>query len=286
MRVFITGVQGFLGSAMAAEFRGRGWLVAGSARIPQDPSTVALALGEEPRPGVFAGYEVVIHGAYDPRAGLERNREGTRRIYAAAARDGVRRQIFLSSYSARPQAPSVYGRMKYELEQFFLAEGQTIVRPGMVTGGGMFEQLTRSMLRLPVAPVVDGGCDLVPLLDISDFARAMARIVDGDEGREFNLFAPRLLTSRRVAERVYASAGRRAVLVPVPAAVVIAAGTLGSWLRLVRFDAAGSARMARVNRVAAYESDLVRLIGTVIEPEEAIRGAIAQYGSGSAAVGR
>ncbi|MCX6625276.1 MAG: NAD(P)-dependent oxidoreductase [Acidobacteria bacterium] len=278
MKIFITGVRGFLGSSLAAEFRSRGWEVAGSARSPGDASTVRLALGDEPVAGTFAGVDVLLHAAYDPRAGSDVNRRGTERIFAAAAKAGVARQIFLSSYSARPGSPSNYGQMKYLLEQFFLEQGQTIVRPGMVTGGGMFERLTRGMLRLPVVPLAGGGRDLVPILDIGDFTRSLALIAEGAEGREFNLFAPELLTSRRVAELVLEAAGHRALLVPVPGSLLIAVATLGAWLRLLPPGAAGGVRAARLNRVAAYESHLPRLIGTHTPPGEAIRRSVAAVG--------
>lgn len=271
MKIFITGVQGFLGSAMAAEFRGGGWTVAGSAREPREASTIRLALGEEPAAGVFEGVDVVVHGAYDARAGLERNRDGTRRIFEAARREGVGRQIFVSSYSARRNSASVYGQMKFVMEQDFLGEGGTIVRPGLVTGGGMFARLARGMLRLPVIPLTDGGRDLVPILDAGDFARAMARIVGSEAGREFNLFSPEMPTSRRVAELVLEAGGHRALLLPVPAGLLIAVVSTGAWLRLLPRGAAGGIRAARMNREAAYVSDLERLIGVATPAEEAVR---------------
>lgn len=277
MRIFITGIQGFLGSTMAREFRRRGWAVAGSARAPRDDAIVRLALGDTPKAGVFAGFDVVVHGAYDAHGGLKRNRDGTRKIYEAAKRDGAGRQILLSSYSARPEAPSTYGRMKFALEQLFQAGGQTIVRPGMVTGGGMFGRLMRAVLRWPLVPLIDGGRDLTPLLDVDDFARVMARIVEQCGEGPFNLFAPRLLSSRRVVELICEAGGHRALLLPVPGAIAIAAGELAFRLRLVKVDAAAGARMARINRVAAYESNLMELIGQAVEPEEAIRRAVSGY---------
>ncbi|MCC7498020.1 MAG: NAD(P)-dependent oxidoreductase [Bryobacterales bacterium] len=275
MKIFITGIQGFLGSAMAAAFRRRGWRVGGSARAPRDRSIPRLTLGDEPPAGLFAGFDVVIHGAYDPHAGLERNVTGTRRIYRAAVRDRVPRQVLISSYSARPAAPTTYGQIKHTLEQFFLAEAQTIVRPGMVTGGGMFERVAQMILRSPLVPLIGSGADLVPILDVDDFTLAMERILEKDERGAFNLFAPRLPASRRVAQLVCQATGHRALLVPVPAWVVIAGARLAFWLRLTRFDASSGARMARINRLPAYESDLVRLIGAATEPEDAIRRSVA-----------
>jgi len=259
---------------MAARFRAQGWEVTGSARSPKSPEVARLELGDTPDTALFTGVDVVIHAAYDPKAGLERNHTGTARIREAAARAGVARQIFISSYSARANSPSVYGQMKYALEQEFLREDMTIVRPGLVTGGGMFAVLAKGMLRLPAIPLPGGGMDLVPILDRADFAEAMVRVVESSEEREFNLFAPRMIRSREVARTIIQTAGKRTLLVPIPIGLAIAGATAAAWLRVIPKSAVGGLHATRLNREAAYESDLERLIGRSTPAAEAVRTAV------------
>ena len=104
-------------------------------------------------PEDLAGVETVVHLAYDRKAAIELNVEGVKRVFNAAKEAGASRQIFVSSYSARPDALSEYGRLKYLLESFFLECGQTIVRPGLVIGnGGLFGRNMEKILHTPLMP--------------------------------------------------------------------------------------------------------------------------------------
>src|ERR1700723_1472322 len=98
MRIFITGIGGFLGSALAEHLAARGHEVRGSRRSE-------MQLGGPFEASVFAGMEVVIHCAHDFTPGARRkNVDGTRAWFDAAAAQGARLQVLLSSYSARPDA--------------------------------------------------------------------------------------------------------------------------------------------------------------------------------------
>ena len=155
MNLFITGIHGFLGSAMAEHFRRRGHTVTGSARNSSE-GVVALRIGEPFDPAVFRGSDVVIHAAHDFTAGAkEKNIRGTRAWFEAAA--GAR-QVFFSSYSARPDAASEYGATKYAIEKMFLDAGQAVVRPGLVIGdGGLFAKQRAALRKTPIVPLIAGG---------------------------------------------------------------------------------------------------------------------------------
>ena len=132
--------------------------------------------------------DVVVHLAYDRKAGIELNVEGVKRVFAAAAAAGVSRQIFVSSYSARPDALSEYGRLKYLLETFFLERGQTIVRPGLVIGnGGLFGRNMEQILHTPLMPLLNAGSDLLPVVAVEDLVTAMTTLLHREPGA-YNLF--------------------------------------------------------------------------------------------------
>jgi NADH dehydrogenase len=75
-----------------------------------------------------------------------------------AARHSAERPrfIFMSSQSARPDAPNAYGRGKWQIEKILDQPNEIAVRPGLVYGDtpasvfGLFERLAR----LPIVPVV------------------------------------------------------------------------------------------------------------------------------------
>ena len=72
----------------------------------------------------------------------------------ASTRAGVP-LLFVSSQTAQANAPTAYGRSKWQIEQSVLAHDGWVVRPGQVYGGteaGLFGLLVRIVQRLPVLP--------------------------------------------------------------------------------------------------------------------------------------
>ncbi len=148
MKVFITGIHGFIASHLSVFLRDQGYQVYGStSRRSEPPDRQSIPekiyyhkLGEGFEGSMFAGMDVVIHCAHDFQKGaLRRNIEGTLALAEAANHQQVSKQIFVSSLSARPDAQTEYGKAKYTIEQDFKKNNGIIVRPGTVLGsGGIF----------------------------------------------------------------------------------------------------------------------------------------------------
>ena len=183
MRIFITGVGGFLGGALAAHLAARGHEVRGSRHSE-------MQLGGAFDASVFGGMELVIHCAHDFTSGSRRkNVEGTRAWFDAAAALGARLQVLVSSYSARPDADSEYGRTKFEMEGMFHSGVQTILRPGLVIGdGGLYRKQRAALLRMPVVPVIGDGSQPVAVIHIQHFLDAATVVIEGERTGAFNLF--------------------------------------------------------------------------------------------------
>ena len=162
MKVFLTGVTGYLARSIAAHLLVAGHRVAGSSRrtvTMPGIDIVRAALGDQIQSTVFRDCDVIIHAAHDfERGSMKRNIEGTLAMRDAAARAGVRQQIFLTSYSARPDAESEYGRTKYSIEQLFSDSASVALRLGLVIGnGGLFAWQRALLLRTPVVPLIGAG---------------------------------------------------------------------------------------------------------------------------------
>ncbi len=128
MKVFITGIHGFIAGHLSIFLRDQGYQVCGSTSRRSEPpdrqSTPEKIyyhkLGEGFEGSMFAGMDVVIHCAHDFQKGaLRRNIEGTLALAEAAKHQQVSKQIFVSSLSARPDAQTEYGKTKYAIEQVF-----------------------------------------------------------------------------------------------------------------------------------------------------------------------
>lgn len=267
MRVFITGIRGFLGSQLAKALELRGHQVRGSASAPGD--LPCIRLGELFDPAVFEDAHTIVHAAHDFRPGtVEANLRGARMLFDASR---GRHRILISSHSARADAISEYGISKYRIERFYLDERETVVRPGLVIGaGGSFGRNLGTMRSSRVIPLVDGGRDAVPVLAISDFCEAMVQVIEGGQRPVYNLFNEIEPTMREIAEVVLRLEGRRAWLVPVPYAVAFAAILAGERMGLRLPFQSGSLRSLRQNRNRVHESNLREFVKREVSLEEAI----------------
>ena len=186
----------------------------------------------EARPEDLDGADVVVHLAYDRKARIELNLEGVKRVFTAATVVGVPRQIFVSSYSARPDARSEYGRLKYLLETYFLERGQTIVRPGLVIGnGGLFARNMEQILHTPLIPLLNAGNDLLPVVAVEDLVTAMTTLLQREPGA-YNLFNKRLIPMRQFVEAINRAGHHRAVYFNIPLSWAIAGLSCASKLRI------------------------------------------------------
>jgi nucleoside-diphosphate-sugar epimerase len=281
MRLFITGMNGFIGSHLAAFFMERGHTIAGTARQAESarklPSlrgcqVFPFSLGDTPPASMFEGCDTAIHCAHDfTRGSLELNVNATKALYGAAHSAGVARQVYVSSFSARPDAIAEYGRTKYLLEQFFLESGQTVIRPGLVIGGqGLFFRSVQAMLRSPIVPLLDSGRDLLPVIAVPDLLTAVLVIVERRGPGAYNLFHPEQISMRRILDTVRRAAGHKALYIPVNStAAIFAIGALRKiGLRLpVDID---NLRALKQNQSTIHRTHLPELLPVMLGAEEAI----------------
>jgi nucleoside-diphosphate-sugar epimerase len=280
--VLITGVNGFLGSHLAAALAVRGWRVRGTTRraaglaiyIEGVAEKAVLDLGGPVDRRIFAGVDAVVHCAYDlRRPTMGQNVGATRAIAEAAAAARAGQQLFIGSTSGHTGAASAYGRTKYLLQEYFLARGWSVARPGLVIGpGGIYARLAAS-LRFPIAPLPDGGRDRVPVVAAKDFTDAVCALLDQRRVGLFNLYNTDLITLRELIVAIRAAQGRRALLAGLPSPLLIAlaraAGALGVSLP---FDAENLLAL-KANQNCIETSDLLKFVAAPLTLGEMVDAA-------------
>ena len=265
MKVFLTGVTGYLGRTIAQHLLREGYRVGGSSRraVSIPGVDVALAtLGERVEPEIFNNCDVVIHAAHDFEAGSEnKNIEGTLAMRDAASRAGVTRQIFLTSYSARPDAESEYGRTKYTIEGFFSDSASVNLRLGLVIGrGGLFARQRSILLRTPVVPLIGAGDSPVAVVAISHVVAATEVIIRTRASGFRNLFYDARPTMKEFVQAIKRHAGQRAVLLPVGARFAMAAVKVARSVGLPIPVDPGQIRSLQRNEGSHWQSDLPDLL--------------------------
>lgn len=271
MRVFVTGAGGFIGRALARHLHEMGHTVSGSSHDPARLESLAdflersveLTLDGPVAPETFAHCDAVVHCAHDSTVGAaQRNIDGTRRIFEAAERAGVPFQLLIGSHSARPDAVSEYGRLKYALEQFFMAHGQAIIRPGLVIGdGGLFARNRRAILRASFLPLP--GADRTPVfyIALNDLMTCIERILDERLSGAFNLFVATPASLRDFVGAIARVHGRRSWILPLPATPLFLGLDLVKRLGIPLPGAIDRLETMRQNMgEAVHVSDLARFV--------------------------
>jgi uncharacterized protein YbjT (DUF2867 family) len=226
MKVFVTGATGFVGGHLLQALTRRGHeitcLVRSTGRLSIPAREV---VGDATRPEglaeAMAGMEAAIHlvGIIRefPARGITFHRlhvEATRNVVAAARQAGVARYLHMSSNGARPDAPSLYHRSKWEAEELVRASGlpYTIFRPSVIFGpGGGFVNLLADMIRRsPVVPVVGNGRYLLQPVSVATVAEGFALALERPQtaGESFEVCGPDRLTYNRVLDLIGEAVGR------------------------------------------------------------------------------
>jgi uncharacterized protein YbjT (DUF2867 family) len=280
MIVALTGANSFLARALGRALAESGHTLRGTLRQPVQAEQLpwlerfaAASLGEPEIGDLFDGVDAVAHFAHDFTPGAAtRNIEGTCALFDQAARAGVTRQLYVSSYSARADAISEYGRTKYSIEALIRDRGGIVVRPGLVLGsGGIYARMVQAMRKFPVLPLPSGE-GKIPIISIDQLARALQAILTCHEAPTdaFNLFSPELVTLMQLLKCTRDVTHTRTIFVPVPARPVRIALLLAGKLRFPLPVTADNLDGFIGNQVQIHHANL-HLLGI---PDESLRQAV------------
>lgn len=281
MKVFITGINGFIGSALARSLLQRGHEVVGSVSAKQKLESAAahstksyvVRMNEESDRDIFHGVGTLVHCAHDLRKGTSlTNIEGTRKLAKAATDEGVKWQIYVSSYSAHEKATSEYGRTKFELEKFFLSLGQMVVKPGLVIGnGGIFLKMSSFARKYPLVPLIDGGKGKLTVVSISDLTNSLAQLIENPRPGCFRLYSDEQVTFKDLLVQLKQTGGFKTLLIPVPGRLVYMGLWMANKLKLpVQLDT-GNLKGFQANQSVNETSDLLQFVSHPMSLREMVR---------------
>ena len=242
-KILVTGASGFVGSAIVRLAVSRGLGVRAMARkgtslnllsgVPLSPDAIVHAEMTDPATLVKAveGVEAVVHCAATtsemaPDLELSRrvNVEGIRSLLEACNQAGVRRFIQMSSQSAHPANPAVYGRTKLEADECLRATRDidwTILRPSIIygpQGKGIFAKMLRYCRTLPVIPIPGNGKEEERPIHVDDVASAVLACLAEPKtiGKTYDLGGSEVLEFDDFIRTILKVIGKKKMLVHLP----------------------------------------------------------------------
>ena len=295
--LLITGVTGFLGTRLADLAMARGWTVRGLAREEWDGApSIPLAnrfLGDLPEripaAALEGGVHAIVHCAATAttveRTARAVNVSGTERLAALAVKAGIPVFIHISSSSAAPDAPSVYGRTKFDGEVALRNAARirhpaplhtVILRPNLIVGPGekgVYGQMVSMVERLPVLPMLAGGRSIVQPIHVDDLCEAILKCVERAselDGAILNLGHPVGIKLRDLLQIIAKHRlGRRKMAVSIPIwpieAIVNVTEAVGLKLPVGKANLQGLKRIKRAETALDLEK-----LGIVLRPLEAL----------------
>lgn len=263
MKILMIGGTGFIGSAVARRLAMQGHALCLPTRRRERAKhlttlpTVSVVEADVHDPAVLAtllrGQDAVISMAGILRGNFTRvHAELPAKIAAAAKAAGVRRIVHISALGAAADAPSAYLRSKAAGEAALQDSGLdvTILRPSVVFGAGdSFLNLFAALQRcFPVLPLAGSQAHMQPVW-VEDVAQTVALCVQRPDsvGQTYELGGPAVYTLRELVEYAGTVAGRRALVIGLPAPL--------AWLQAVAMEIVGGP-MTRDNLLSLSQANV------------------------------
>jgi uncharacterized protein YbjT (DUF2867 family) len=194
-KLLVIGASGFVGGYLARELVAQGFSVRCLARRPETVSNLSgceivkgdisdaasLERALDGMDGVYVSIHTLSPQKPDAGGFMDIETQGMRDLIAACQAKGVRRVIQVTSLGVERDAPSVWTRERWRIEQDFLASGldATFIHPGMIVGiGGRGFGMTVAQAKARVALVIGNGRGRMRGIAIGDLVYYLIGVLD------------------------------------------------------------------------------------------------------------
>ena len=276
MKLMITGSSGYVGKNLIRMAEKEGYELITTMRnkvSAMSPSEIYFDIQMSSALIIPDGVNAVIHLAANTTNEYSEDEESelwAAKRLIAAAKISKSKIIFVSSQTARPNAPTAYGRIKWRIEQEVLSGGGWVVRPGQVYGGdlnGLFGKLVGLIKRYQILPAFIPEPMIQPI-HVEDLAVGLLKIARADHlpSRIYCLADPRPISFKKFLSDIakYRLHSKR-LFFPVPSVVIV-------WLNLI-FNKSIKVKIPELQRLQSLielkpmESDPdLKTLGLILRP--------------------
>jgi uncharacterized protein YbjT (DUF2867 family) len=150
--------------------------------------------------------------------------QNSRILFAAAAAAGVQRIVHVSITNASLSSPDSYFRGKAEVEQALAASGVSyaVARPAVLFGGNgvLVNNIAWLLRRLPVFAIGGHGEYRIRGIHVDDLARLCVSLGARTDTFTVDAVGPQSLPFRELVLAIKHAIGSRALILPVPGALI------------------------------------------------------------------
>lgn len=224
MKIVVTGATGYIGQRLIRAARLAGHEVLALSRRQMLQSGVTwqpFDLADVTSLSLPHDVDAVFHLAAETQHahGAEQiERAAAQRLIDAASAVGAG-LVFVSSQTARADAPTGYGMIKWQIERATLAAGGWVVRAGQVYGGperGLFGVLCALVRRIPVIPAFIPAPVVQPV-HVDDLAKALLACLKVAPSSVLCVASPECISFTSFLQTIaWERTGRRLPSIPVP----------------------------------------------------------------------
>lgn len=275
MRLIVTGASGYIGSHLAAAARRHACPMIGLSRKPCPDTEVFSFHLQDSFSFPLQSRDVVVHlAAQTGFSHLDKDMElrAAASLLNAAHKSGAH-LIFVSSLSAGADAPTFYGRNKWNIERLVLEAGQTVVRFGLIYGGtpqGLYDGLLKKLKLLPAVPrfIPEPSLQMLHINDATDALMHVAGNSEQFKGGCLSLAYSRPVPLHAVL-KFLAWTGLQRHLPSIPVPLAWCGGMLSLLVRCRVMDITWKHRFNSALRVTPVDTshDMTRLGLRAIDPE-------------------
>ncbi|MGZ4033246.1 MAG: NAD-dependent epimerase/dehydratase family protein [Bacteroidia bacterium] len=239
--IIITGANGFIGECLVKHFHDFGWKIKALVhKIPVEKiDNVEYSLyniEEKISEELFSNVDYLAHCAYlrfekDHRAD-ELNIEGTKELISLCKKNNVK-MLFLSSFSAHPEAESHYGKTKLACEKLFDLSKDIILKTGFVIGKkGLSGEIINRINNSGYFPLVGGGKQPIQTIYINDLCFVIEKTLLENRFGLFNVAEPDAISMKEFYLEIANQLNKKIIFIPIPTLVLLSICKLGELLKI------------------------------------------------------
>ncbi len=228
--IFITGANGFIGSALADFFSEKGYEVVALVRkmptVKKPQLSYQIYALEQPSTILHLNENaVILHCAYTPKQAsqnpLDWNIIAVTDLCRQSSETGAQ-LVFFSSIAVTSESDSYYAVQKRACEQLIASTTKAaILRPGLVLGkGGLFYKTVQSLRKTRFLPSIHGGKQPVYYVGITDLCSFTEQVVVENRTGILTCCHPKSIPYSEFYTTIARLLGFNIVVLPVPAFVL------------------------------------------------------------------